>query len=114
MKTAFAILLVAGLFLTGCGDNSKPSPAVAAVSNAVTAPVDYLGALGHAKQMSEKTIDLAQINQAIMFFSEAEGRNPADLSELVAKHYLGAVPQAPYGMKIVYDAGTGTVKIEKQ
>ena len=89
------------------------SPAQA-VSNTVSAPVDYLGALGAAKQRSEKTLDVVQVNQAIMYFQEAEGRYPNDLNELVAKHYLGEIPKAPYGMKLEYDASTGTVKVVKQ
>jgi hypothetical protein len=114
MKTAFAILLAGGFFLTGCGDSSKPDTAANTFSNTVNAPTDYLGALGKAKQNSEKTLDVVQVNQAIMYFQEAEGHNPADLNELVAKHYLGAIPKAPYGMKIVYDAATATVKVVKE
>jgi hypothetical protein len=76
--------------------------------------VDYLAAVAQAKKHSEKVIDVVQINQAITFFHEAEERFPADLNELVAKHYLRAVPKAPYGMKFVYDAKTGEVKVVKQ
>jgi len=113
MKTAFVFLFAGGLFLTGCGDSSKPGTTANAFSNTVNAPADYLGALGRAKQYSEKVIDTAAINNAITLFKEAEGRYPADLNELVAKHYLREVPKAPYGMKIDYDASTGTVKVGK-
>lgn len=102
------------LLSAGCGDDSKAAKAATAVSNTVSAPVDYLGALGAAKKYSEKAIDLAQINQAIMYFHEAEDRYPADLNELVTKHYLGEMPKAPYGMKIIYDPATATVKVVKQ
>ena len=113
MKTAHAFLFAGGLFLTGCGDSSKPGTTANTFSNTVNAPVNYLGALGRAKQMSEKVIDTAAINNAINLFNEAEGRYPADLNELAAKHYIREIPQAPYGMKIVYDAATGTVKVVK-
>ncbi|MCX6894313.1 MAG: hypothetical protein NTZ16_02140 [Verrucomicrobia bacterium] len=114
MKTAFASLIVGGLFLTGCGDSSKPGTAANTFSNTVNAPTDYLGALGKAKQYSEKVIDTAAINNALNLFNEAEGRYPADLNELVAKHYLREVPKAPYGYKIIYDAAKGEVKVVKQ
>jgi hypothetical protein len=29
-------------------------------------------------------------------------------------NYIGKIPQAPYGFKIVYDAASGTVKVVKQ
>jgi hypothetical protein len=114
MKATMLMLAAAGLCLAGCGDDSKATKAVAAVSNTVTAPVDYLGALGAAKQRSEKTLDIVQVNQAVMYFHEAEDRYPNDLNELVAKHYLGEIPKAPYGMKLVYDPATGTVQVVKQ
>jgi hypothetical protein len=114
MKTTLVMLAAAGLVLAGCGRESKVTKAVNAVSNTVSAPVDYLGALGAAKQRSEKTIDVVQINQAITSFMEAEGRAPADLDELVTKHYLTALPQPPYGMKYQYDPGNGSVQVVKE
>jgi len=108
------IFVAAGLLLAGCGDGSKTTKAVQAVSNTVNAPVDYLGALEKGKQRAEKVIDVAAVNQALMFFHEAEERFPTDLDELVAKHYLNEIPKPPYGMKIEYDANAGTVRVEKQ
>jgi hypothetical protein len=113
MKTTLLMLAAGGLFLAGCGDNSTATKTVNTVSNTVTAPVNYLGAIGAAQQRSEKTLDVIQINQAVASFNEAEGRYPTDLNELVAKHYLGAIPQAPYGMKIEYDASNGSVQVVK-
>jgi len=107
------MLAAGGLLLAGCGDNSTATKTVDAVSNTVTAPVNYLGALGAAQQRSEKTLDTIQIQQAITSFQEAEGRYPTDLNELVTKHYLGVIPQAPYGMKIEYDASDGSVQVVK-
>ena len=67
-----------------------------------------------AKKYSEKQIDLAYVNQAIQQFQAGEGRLPQDLNEMVAEHYLGKIPDAPYGYKIVYDATNGTVSVVKQ
>jgi hypothetical protein len=46
-------------------------------------------------------------------FNTQEGRLPKDLNELVP-NYVGKIPDAPYGSKIVYDADSGTVKVVKQ
>lgn len=107
-----ALVALAGV-LAGCGDSSKPGTTANAVSNAVTAPVGYLGAVVEAKKHSEKVIDVAYINQAIQLFQAGEGRLPKDLQELVP-NYLGRVPEAPIGYKIVYDATAGTVSVVKQ
>ena len=107
------ILAVAAL-ATGCGDSSKPGTVANEVSNAVTAPVGYLGAVVQAQKYSEKQIDLAYVNQAIQQFEAGEGRLPKDLSEMVEMHYLGKIPEAPYGYKIVYDATLSTIKVVKQ
>ena len=121
MKAIYLLVLGGAIFLTGCGDNTSQKSAQVTnaeprydTGNPVTAPVDYLGAVGQAQKYAIKQIDLAQINQAIMFFHEAEDRYPNDLNELVAKHYLGEIPQAPYGMKIVYNSTDGSVKVVKQ
>jgi hypothetical protein len=109
-------LAIVALALGGCGKkDSKPaSNSDFGSGNPITVPVDYLGAVGKAKQFAEKKIDIAQIEKAVQFFHEAEDRFPKDLNEAVENHYLGEVPKAPYGMKIVYDATTGEVKVVKQ
>ena len=109
----FLILTVAVL-LAGCGDGSKAAKAVNTVSNLVDAPVNYVGAVVQAQKYSEKQIDLAYVNQAIQQFQAGEGRLPKDLDEMVAMHYLGKIPEAPYGYKIVYDATAGSIKVVKQ
>jgi hypothetical protein len=126
MKISFLVLIAAGLFLAGCGngDSSKSANTTNtanatnatpnyASGNPLTAPVDYLGAVAQAKKYSEKQIDLAYLNEAIQQFNAAEGRYPKDLNELMP-NYIGKIPQAPYGSKIVYDAASGTVKVVKQ
>ena len=47
-------------------------------------------------------------------FNVEKGRNPKDLDELVTEKYLPKLPAAPYGMKLVYDAAAGKVKVVKQ
>jgi hypothetical protein len=86
---------------------AEPAPG----HNPVTAPVDYLGAISKAKQVSEKTIDTSAVNQAIQLFAVQEGRNPKDLAELVSKQYLRSIPAPPYGMKYEYDAAAGKARI---
>lgn len=117
MKTSFLAVIVFALALAGCGQKdqspttTKSTNAPAASGNPVTAPVDYLGALAKAKKASEKTIDTASLNKAIQLFQVSEGRYPKDLNELVTEKYLTKLPEAPYGMKIVYDATKGEVKV---
>jgi hypothetical protein len=116
MKRATGLALVLGLAFCGCGQKEAAKPATstndaAATGNPITAPVDYLGAVSKAKKVSEKTIDTAYLNQAIQLFQASEGRLPKDLDELVAEKYLPKLPEAPYNMKIVYDATRGQVKV---
>lgn len=118
MKAILLIPVMAGLFLTGCGNNSSStSPAATNNSatnftsgNPVTVAPDYIGVVGQAQKYSVKQIDLAQLNQAIQQFNAAEGRYPKDLQELVP-NYLAKIPQLPAGYQISYDATTGKVKV---
>ena len=127
MKTLFYLCSVLGLLLIGCGQKEKqPTPAPAtnapaaeapaapASGNPITAPVDYLAAVGQGKIRAEKTIDTVALNQAIQMFNVQEGRYPKSLNELVEKEYIRALPEPPYGMQIVYDPNTGMVKIVKK
>lgn len=43
-----------------------------------------------------------------------EGHYPKDLNELVELKYIPKIPAVPYGMKLVYDASSGQVKVVKQ
>ena len=106
----------AALALAGCGDSSsKPAPTTNGVSgNPLDAPAEYLGALNKAQQSAVKTVDVSSIQHAIQMFNVDNSRNPTDLDELVREKYLPKLPAAPYGMKIVYDAAAGTVKVVKQ
>lgn len=121
MRLILLIPVAAGLLLAGCSQNSSSTSQSVktnadvnyANGNPITAVPDYIGAVGQAKKYSEKQIDLAYLHQAIEDFNAAEGRYPKDLQEL-APDYIGKIPKAPTGSKIVYDAKTGTVKIVKQ
>ena len=118
MKTSLCFFLVACWLLTGCGDSSDKSSAstnaTTSGSSPLNAPADYVGALGKAKQTAAKTADTASLNQAIQMFAAEEGRNPKDLNELVEKKVISKIPDAPYGMKLSYDAATGKVKVVPQ
>jgi len=111
MKTLLALCCAFSLLLVGCG---KKETASAPGENPLTAPADYLGAMGKAKTHAEKTIDVAAINKALQMFNLSEGRYPTNLQELADGKYIPEIPQAPPGMKIVYDPNTGEVKVVKQ
>lgn len=118
MKTITLVSSLAVGLCAGCGQASKPASGgatnQAAEPSPLTAPVDYLGAVGKAKQTAIKTVDVASINQAIQMFHVEHGRFPKSLDELVEEKYLPRIPDAPYGMKIEYDAQTGKVRVVKQ
>ena len=118
MKTSSCISLAASLLLIGCGGSSDKPPqttnGAASGSSPLSAPADYVGALGKAQQTAVKTVDTASLNQAIQMFNVENGRNPKDLNELVEKKFIPKIPAAPYGMKLEYDAATGKVKVVKQ
>ena len=114
MKTFPLVLaLASGLGLSGCSKKETAQVKTtneSASGNPLTAPVDYLGAVAKAKKFSEKTVDTASINQAVQLFYAQEDRFPKDLNELVAKHYIGALPQAPAGQRWAYNPQTGELK----
>ena len=118
MKTSLFIAAALGALLAGCGEKSdKPAAStntVASDGNPLNAPGNYLGALAKGQQSAVKTVDVASINQAIQLFQVQEDRLPKDLNELVEKKYLPKIPEAPHGMKIVYDASAGKVKVVKE
>jgi len=123
MKASFLILVATGLLLAGCGNNNSsshpqaasPSKTTNTTDSAEPAPssVNYLGTLMKADKYAVKQIDVSYLNQAIQLFNTQEGRLPKDLNELVP-NYVGKIPDAPYGSKIVYDASSGTITVVKQ
>jgi len=114
MKTSCGLTLVAAaLVLGGCGkEQSSPPPAPAPAP--ANAQAGYLGTLIKGQQVAIKTIDVTSLNEEIRLFNVQEGRNPKDLNELVTKQYLGALPNPPAGMKLVYDATEGKVSVAHQ
>jgi len=118
MKRPFCLSLAASLLLIGCGESPKPpgqpTNGAAVGSSPLSAPADYVGALGKAQQTAVKTVDTTSLNQAIQLFNVEHGRNPKDLNELVEKKFIPKIPDAPYGVKLEYDAVAGKVKVVKQ
>ncbi len=118
MKTALLITAAVAVLLTGCGEKSdKPAQTTNAATsdgNPLNAPANYLGGLAKGQQSAVKTVDVASLNQAIQLFNVQEGRFPKDLNELVEKKYIPRIPEPPHGMKIVYDANAGSVKVVKE
>lgn len=118
MKKVSLLCVAAVLALSGCDQNSSKggsgTNAASSSGNPADAPAGYVGALVKGQQTAVKTIDTASIQKAIQMFNVSEGRNPKDLNELVEKHYMPTLPEPPTGMKIVYDAQAGTVKVARQ
>jgi hypothetical protein len=118
MKQSFYLSLAASLLLIGCGESSnqpgQPTNAAGSGGSPLSAPADYVGALGKAQQTAVKTVDTTSLNQAIQLFNVEHGRNPKDLNELVEKKFIPKIPDAPRGMKLDYDATAGKVKVVKQ
>jgi len=113
MRKAFTLLFTAACFcLVGCkGEKKAPSPGDTSSGNPLTAPADYIGAIGKAQDSAKKTLGALGIDQAIKTFYTDEGRFPTDLNELVTKGTIGQIPPTPRGMKYDYNPKTGTVKL---
>lgn len=111
-------MIAASLFAVGCGGKSDKTAnatnATTSGGNPLDAPADYLRGLGKVEQTAVKTVDTARITQAIQLFNVEKGHNPKDLDELVKEKFLAQLPPVPYGMKLVYDADSGKVSVEKQ
>lgn len=113
MKTLWSTGLLAAALSAGCGGKSKETPAPAtnaASGNPLTAPVDYVGAIGQAQKQAAKVVELVQVQQAIRQFQAAEDRYPKTLDELVQAGYLPALPRLPASMKFDYNPATGQVR----
>jgi hypothetical protein len=112
MKQSSLGWAVAACLVVGCGKGNTSGGGTNSTSgNPVTAPVDYLGAVAQGQQKAVKTVDVASLTQAVNLFQVSEGRLPKDLNELVSSGYIGRIPDAPYGQKIVYNPTNGQVKV---
>jgi len=119
MRTTLLLFAALALLTAGCSKKetaqaAKPTNSSYSSGNPITAPVDYLGAVGQAKRLAEKTVSRVSLDKDIQLFHEAEGRYPKDLNELVKEHYIPAVPQPPYGMKFDYNPATGQFRVLRQ
>ena len=102
---------MAGLLWSGCKKKEAAPAEPSSSGNPLTAPVDYLGAVGKAKQTADKTVAKAGLQQTIDLFQAQEGRLPKDLNELVGPNYLSKLPAPPQGMKFDYNPATGQLKV---
>jgi hypothetical protein len=107
---------VACLFLfPGCKDKKAATASTessdTSSGNPLTAPADYVAALGKAQKQAQKTLSTVGLDQAIKTFYNDEGRLPKDLNELVTKGTIGQIPPPPRGMKYDYDSKTGIIKV---
>ncbi len=103
------------LLATGCGPKSSETKSGKAAQdsgagNPLTAPVDYLGAVGAAQKRAERFADLTPVQQAVQAFQAGEDRLPANLQEIVTEGYLPKLPMAPAGSVLAYDPRTGQVR----
>jgi len=115
MKSRWVLAVIMTGWLAGCGKKQDQAPGAggtnAGVGNPLTAPADYVGAIGQAKRVSEKVVDTASVKRAVQTFHASEDRYPQDLNELVKSGYMPALPQPPAGMKFQYDRATGEVRL---
>jgi|GEM_PF-1521144 hypothetical protein len=86
-------------------------PSSGGAGEVVNGGMSYLQNIATGKQKAIKTVDIAQLNQAIQMFNVEEGRFPRDLKELVRGQYISKIPDPPYRMKIVYDPNSGQVGV---
>jgi hypothetical protein len=113
-KGAWLGIVVLAGWLVGCGDSGsaagkKEAGEQKGAGNPLTAPVDYLGAVGAAQRSSAATIDTTSLQKAVQAFQAGEDRLPADLQELVKEGYLPRLPEPPRGMRWAYQPSTGRV-----
>ena len=124
MKTNWIFALAVSFTLVACGEapkkdknikannKSKSDETASKGDNPLLAPVNYVGALGKAKNVSEKKINLANIQNAINQFYAVEGRYPKSLGELVKEGYYAKLPATPKGKRYLYNSKTGQVGIK--
>jgi len=55
-----------------------------------------------------------ELQNAIGLFNGQEDRYPRDLNELVAKHYIQAIPPLPTGSRYAYNPQTGDIRVVQQ
>lgn len=107
MQSALPLLLTLAVLPLACGKPKDAAPPAAtnaaAAGHPLTAPLDYVGAVGQAGRGAAQTTDLLTLQQAIRAFEAGEGRAPSSLNELVSEGYLPRLPAPPRGMAWSYD-----------
>jgi hypothetical protein len=113
MKSTAATLVLIALLPFGCGQQeaSKAPETNQASGNPLTAPVDYLGAVGAAQKQAERVVDLANIQRAVQAFQAGEERLPTSLQELVTEGYFPKLPPSPKGTAYAYNPQNGRVTL---
>ncbi len=101
MRFGVLIFLVCALGL-GC---ERPSGSISP-----TKEKELTDKLRQAEQMKGQA-DTGAIKNAIQNFRQAEDRFPSSLEDLVEKHLLEKIPDAPPGMKFVYRSEDGTIQL---
>ena len=115
MTRSFLLFIAAACFcFTACKAEKKPAPSDTSSGNPLTAPADYVGALGKAQKSAQKSLGALGLDQAIKAFAAEEGRYPNTLEELVSKGTIASIPAPPAGMKYDYDSKSGTIKVVPQ
>ena len=124
MNTNWIFALAVSLALVACGESPKKDKSskenkmfksestTSEDDNPLLAPVNYVGALGKAKNVSEKKINLANIQNAINQFNAVEGRYPKSLGELVKEGYYAKLPAPPKSKRYLYNPKTGQVRVK--
>ena len=116
MKTGLFPASIAILMLAACGkgpESEESTQKSTSGGNPLTAPVDYLGAIGNAQKSAISTLDLTSLTKSVSLFHAAEDRFPKDLNELVTMKYIPKLPTAPQGTQLTYDPASGKVAIVK-
>lgn len=90
MKPLHLLLLLAIL--------SLPVSACRRQRNKTESPTDA------ASAAAPEPLDLAKLNAKIREYTEAFGKPPASLQEMVDKKFLPRLPEPPAGRTLVYDA----------
>jgi hypothetical protein len=111
------VVLIGCALLAGCGKKKVAEKNLLTNNNSgnpITAPADYLGAVNQARKFAIRRVDIAQLQNAINLFNGQEDRYPRDLNELVAKHYIQAIPALPQGSRYTYNPATGDIRVVQQ
>src|SRR6185503_7116278 len=113
MKKSCTFLFAAAClcFSTGCKEKKAAPAGNTSSGNPLTAPADYVGAIGQAQKSAQKTLGGLGIDQALKTFYTEEGRFPTNLNELISKGTVSNIPPPPRGMKYDYDSKAGTIKV---